>query len=139
MRKHPECFNSFGGSIWRGRIYATSKFGVLLRPSIIYRGLFGSAGFQLLYASEPAVTLMLCTTLEYHAFVTLPLWVLSAVFIYVLPLAIASLLLSVAVCAAAAAQAALPKNKIRRWSRPLTPCSSSSSPSFGAGLVTSTG
>ena len=120
VRKHPEYFNSFGGSIWRGRIYTTSKFGVLLRPPIIYRGLFGSAGFQFLYASKPAVTPMLCTTLEYHAFVTLPLWVLSAIFIYLLPLAIASLLLSVAVCAAAAAQAALPKNKIRRWSRPLT-------------------
>jgi hypothetical protein len=92
----------------------------LLRPPIIYRGLFGSAGFQFLYASEPAVTLMLCTKLEYHAFLTLPLWVLSAIFLYLLPLAIASLLLSVAVCAAAAAQAALPKNKIRRWSRPLT-------------------
>jgi glycosyltransferase involved in cell wall biosynthesis len=120
VRKHPECFNAFGGSIWRGRIYASAKFGVSLRPSIIYRGLFGSAGFQLLYASEPAVTLMLCTTLEYHAFLTLPLWVLSAVFIYLLPLAIASLLVSVAVCAAAAAQASLPKAKTRRWSRPLT-------------------
>ena len=63
---------------------------------------------------------MLCTTLEYHAFLTLPLWVLSAIFPYLLPLAIASLLLSVAVCVAAAAQAALPKNKTRRWSRPLT-------------------
>ena len=62
---------------------------------------------------------MLCTTLEYHAFVTLPLWVLSAVFIHALPLAVASLLLSVAVCAAAAAQAILPRAKTRRWSRPL--------------------
>ena len=25
VRKHPECFNSFGGSLWRGRIYTTSK------------------------------------------------------------------------------------------------------------------
>ena len=46
VRKHPEYFNSLGGSIWRGRIYTASKFGVLLRAPIIYRGLFGSAGFQ---------------------------------------------------------------------------------------------
>lgn len=64
VRKHPEYFNSLGGSIWRGRIYAASKFRVLLRPPIIYRGLFGSAGFQSLYAAEPAVTLALCTTLD---------------------------------------------------------------------------
>jgi len=120
VRKHPEYFNSLGGSIWRGRIYTTSRFGVFLRPPIIYRGLFGSAGFQFLYASEPAATLTLCTKLEYHAFLTLPLWVLSAISLYLLPLAIASLLISVAACAAAAAQAPLPKNKTRRWSRPLT-------------------
>jgi len=120
VRKHPEYFNSLGGSLWRGRIYAASKFGVLLRPPIIYRGLFGSAGFQFVYASEPAVTLAVCTTLEYHAFLTLPLWVLSAIFPYLLPLAIASLVTSMAVCVAAGAQAALPKNKTRRWSRPLT-------------------
>jgi GT2 family glycosyltransferase len=120
VRKHPEYFNSLGGSIWRGRIYTASKFGVLLRPPIIYRGLFGSAGFQFLYASEPAVTLALCTTLEYHVFLTLPLWVLSAIFPYLLPLAVASLVISMAVCAAAGAQATLPKNKTRPWSRPLT-------------------
>ena len=119
VRKHPEYFNSVGGSLWRGRIYTASKFGVLIRAPIIYRGLFGSAGFQALYASQPAFTLMLCTTLEYHVTVTLPLWVLSATFPYLLPLAITSLLLSVGVCLAAGAQAALPRKKIRWWSRPL--------------------
>ena len=34
-----------------------------VRPPIIYRGLFGSAGFQFLYASQPAFNLMVCTTL----------------------------------------------------------------------------
>jgi hypothetical protein len=119
VRKHPEYFNSIGGSIWRGRIYTASKFGVLLRPSIIYRGLFGSAGFQSLYAPEPAITLMLCTTLEYHVLVTLPLWIVSGIFHYVLPLAVTSIGVSLAVCAAAASQAALPKSKMRPWSRPL--------------------
>src|SRR5439155_2264164 len=119
VRKHPEYFNSFGDSIWRGRIYTASKFGVLLRAPIIYRGVFGSAPFQTLYASTPAVTLMLFTTLEYHVLVTLPLWVLSVTFRHLLPLAIASLLISAAVSVAAGAQAALPKAKRRWWSRPL--------------------
>jgi O-antigen biosynthesis protein len=119
VRKHPEYFNSMGGSMWTGRIYSPSKFGVLIRPPIIYRGLFGSAGFQFLYHSEPPVTLMLCTTLEYHVLVTLPLWIISVTFHQLLPLAITSLLVSLAVCVAAGIQAALPKKKICGWSRPL--------------------
>jgi GT2 family glycosyltransferase len=119
VRKHPEYFNSLGGGMWTGRIYTTSKFGVLIRPPIIYRGLFGSAGFQFLYHSRPPVTLMLCTTIEYHVLVTLPLWILSVTFHQLLPLAVTSLLVSIAVCAAAGFQAALPKKKICGWSRPL--------------------
>src|ERR1017187_4229433 len=119
VRKHPECFNSFGGSLWRGRIYATARFGDLLRPPIIYRGLFGSAGFQFLYASQPAFNLMVCTTLEYHVLVALPLWVMSVTFHLLLPMAIASLLISLGVCVAASAQAVLPRNRRRWWSRPL--------------------
>jgi GT2 family glycosyltransferase len=119
VRKHPEYFNSFGDSIWRGRIYTASKFGVSLRAPIIYRGLFGSGQFQTLYASEPAATLMLFTAPEYHVLVTLPLWVLSAAFPYFLVLAAASFLASVGICVAAGAQATLPKGKRRWWSRPL--------------------
>jgi hypothetical protein len=119
VRKHPEYFNAFGDSIWRGRIYTPSKFGVLLRAPIIYRGVFGNAPFQTLYASEPVLTLMLFTTLEYHLLVTLPFWVLSAMFHYLLPLAIASSLCSLGISAAAGAQASLPKGRTRWWSRPL--------------------
>ena len=119
VRKHPEYFNAFGGSIWRGRIYTPSNFGVLLRSPIIYHGVFGSGMFQSLYASEPALTLMLFTTLEYHVLVTLPLWVLSATFHLLLPLAFASLLCPLGVCMAAGTQAALPRGKRRWWSRTL--------------------
>lgn len=119
VRKHPEYFNAFGGSVWRGRIYTASKFGLLLRAPIIYRGIFGSAPFQTLYASEPATILMLLTTLEYHVLITLPLWVLSVAFHPLLPLAVASLLLPLAVCTVAGAQATLPKGRRRWWSRPL--------------------
>jgi glycosyltransferase involved in cell wall biosynthesis len=119
VRKHPEYFNYLGGSKWAGRIYSASKFGVLIRPPIIYRGLFASAGFQFLYHSDPPVTLMVCTSLEYYVLVTFPLWILSVTFNQLLPLAITSLLMSVAVCVAAGFQAALPKKKICGWSRPL--------------------
>jgi O-antigen biosynthesis protein len=119
VRKHPECFNSFGASLWHGRIYTSAKFRDLLRPPIIYRGVFGSAGFQFLYASQPAFNLLVCTTPEYHALVTLPLWVVSVIFPILLPLAITSLLISVSVCVVAGAQAVLPRDKQRWWSRPL--------------------
>jgi GT2 family glycosyltransferase len=119
VRKHPEYFNSLGGSMWRGRIYSTSRLGRLLRPQMIYRGLFGSAGFQSLYASGPDFPLLLCTSLEYHLVITLPLWVLSATVRPLLPLAITSLLLSVGVCAASGWRAELPRGRILWWSRPL--------------------
>jgi GT2 family glycosyltransferase len=119
VRKHPEYFNTFGDGIWRGRIYTPARLGVRLRRSIIYRGVFGSAPFQTLYATEPAATLMFLTSLEYHVLVTLPLLVLGVTFRHVLPVAIASLLASLAVCAVAGAQATLPPGKRRWWSRPL--------------------
>jgi O-antigen biosynthesis protein len=119
VRKHPENFNSFGGGIWQGRIYAPSKYGVELRAPVIYHGLFGSAGFQKIYAPDPSIALMFCTTLEYHLFVTIPLWILTGIFHYLLPLAIAGLAIPTGVCALAGAQAELPRNKIKWWSRPL--------------------
>jgi len=119
VRKHPEYFNSLGGNMWRGRIYSASNFGVLIRPPIVYRGLFCSAGYQSLYSAGPALTLMLCTTLEYHVLLTLPLCILSVIVPLLWPLATASLLVSVGVCATSGAQAVLPKQKLRPWSRPL--------------------
>ena len=137
VRKHPEYFNSFGGSLWRGRIYTTSKFGDLLRPPIIYRGLFGSAGFQFLYASEPAFNLMVCTTLEYHVLVTLPLWVLSVIFHLLLPMAITSLLISLGRVRGGrragrlAAERSGAGGRVRSWR-----CSSSCSRSCAVGRAT---
>jgi GT2 family glycosyltransferase len=118
-QKHPEHFNSLGGGIWRGRIYAPSKYGVETHAPVIYHGRFGSAGFQKLYASGPETTLLLCTTLEYHFFVTLPLWILTTMVHDLLALAIAALLLPAGICAAAGAQAVFPGNRTAWWSRPL--------------------
>jgi GT2 family glycosyltransferase len=119
LQKHPENFNLFGNGIWRGRIYSPSKFGVEIQPPVIYHGRFGSAGYQKLYTSGPATPLMLCTTLEYYLFIVLPLGVLSVTFHRLLPLAVASLLLPLAVCALAGAQATLPAGRAAWWSRPL--------------------
>ena len=118
-RKHPEYFNSFGGGIWKGRIYATGRAGVILRPPVIYHGVFGSGFFQRVYAANPVMPLMLCTSLLYHLFVSLPLLLGTFYFPSLWPLAAASLGVSAGVCLLAAAQAELPKSKRRFWSRPL--------------------
>ena len=119
VRKHPEYFNSFGGSLWRGQIYTASKFGLVVGHSIIYHGVFATGFFQTVYSAPPAWAIMFCTSLEYHVLVTLPLLVLSVPFPFLLPVALTSPLISLAVCVAAAIQADLPKNKNRIWSRPL--------------------
>ncbi|HXI51524.1 MAG TPA: glycosyltransferase family 2 protein, partial [Candidatus Saccharimonadales bacterium] len=119
VRKHPEYFNSLGGSVWRGQIYTASKFGLVVGRSIVYHGVFGTGAFQTLYAAPPAWTLMLCTSMEYHVVVTLPLLVLSVPFHFLLPVALTSLLISALVCAAAAWQAEIPRSRQRIWSRPL--------------------
>jgi hypothetical protein len=62
---------------------------------------------------------MVCSALEFHLLVTLPLLVLSATVHVLFPLALANMMLSLGVCAAAGAQASLPRNKVRWWSRPL--------------------
>jgi hypothetical protein len=62
---------------------------------------------------------MLCTSLEYHVLVNLPLLALSVPFHAIFPLALVSIALSLGVCVAAGAQAVLPRNKLRFWSRPL--------------------
>ena len=119
VRKHPEYFNAVGGGIWRGRIYTASKYGIAMRQPIIYHGVFGNGFFQTLYTPPPAGILAFFSSLEYHVLLTLPLLVLSSTFHWLLPVAIASLLLSLTVCATAATQAGLPRKKRRLWSRPL--------------------
>ncbi|HYG33471.1 MAG TPA: glycosyltransferase [Clostridia bacterium] len=118
-RKHPQYFNALGGSRWAGRIYAASKSGLILQRSIIYHGLFGSGFFQRLYTPNPSYVLMLCTSVEYHTIVTVPLVAVSLLWPWAWPLALASLALSVGVCGLASLQAALPRKKCRFWSRPL--------------------
>ncbi|HYE30820.1 MAG TPA: glycosyltransferase [Methylomirabilota bacterium] len=119
VHRHPEYFNWFGGSQWQGKIYSPSKFGVLTRRPLIYHGWFGAGFFQTLYTPAPSFGLMLLTSLEYHAVVVTPLIVLAVVFRQLIPVAVASMLIPLAVCAVAAWQADLAKDRRRPWSRPL--------------------
>jgi O-antigen biosynthesis protein len=118
-RNHPEYFNSIGGGIWRGRIYTHSKYGVILQRPIIYHGLFGSGFFQRIYNPSPTAVVMLCTSLEFHCLVTIPLGLLSIYIDFLWPLAAAAFFTTAAICAVAGIQAELPSHKRRWWSRPL--------------------
>ena len=118
-QRHPEQFNSFGGGIWHGRIYSPSKYGLILRPAVIYHGVFGSAPFQRVYSAAPSLPLMLSTSLAYYSFVLLPLVILALYSDFALPLALAAIVIPVVVCCTAAAQAELEPTKRRIWSRPL--------------------
>ena len=119
VHKHPEYFNSLGGSVWQGRIYTPAKIGIVIRRPMIYHGVFGSGFFQSIYSAPPSMALMFLTSLEYHVLVTLPLMVLATVLPLLWPLGVASLVVSLGLCVAAAGQAELPKRKRRFWSRPL--------------------
>ncbi|HNQ74015.1 MAG TPA: glycosyltransferase [Verrucomicrobiota bacterium] len=119
VRKHPEYFNAFGNSRWRGRIYGSANFGLVLQRPIIYRGIFSSAPFQTVYAAEPATVFMMLTTVEYYALVVLPLWALAIAFPVLWPMAVVSLSIPLTICGAAGMQATLPRGKCRWWSRAL--------------------
>jgi O-antigen biosynthesis protein len=119
ITKHPEHYNSFGGAMWHGRIYAPSYSGLLLRGAVIYHGIFGSGFFQRLYAPDPVQPLMLCTSLAFHIFINVPLLVLTFYFSVLAPLAAATLCLSFGTCILAATQANLPQPKKCFWSKPL--------------------
>lgn len=118
-RRHPEYFNWFGGSQWQGRIYSPAKFGVVTRQPIIYHGWFGGGMFQTLYSPPPSIALMLLSSLEYYLLVLLPLTIVAVVFRPLWPVAATAALIPALICGAAAAQASLPKERSRFWSRPL--------------------
>jgi glycosyltransferase involved in cell wall biosynthesis len=118
-RKHPEYFSPLGGSIWRGRIYSDNRGGVILRRPVIYHGVFASGFFQKLYQPPVSLALMLCTSLEYHVFITFPLLLLALLVPLLWALPAASLLLSLGVCTLAAVQADVPADRNRFWTRPL--------------------
>ncbi len=119
QQKHPEYFNVLGSGVWRGRIYGAGLPGIVLQRAVIYHGVFGSGFFQKLYAREPSFALMVFTSLQFYAFVTLPLLFLASWWIGFLPVAFLALGLSVGVSVVAGMQASLPADRTRVWSRAL--------------------
>lgn len=116
-RKHPEYFSPLGGSIWRGRIYSELQSGFALGRSVIYHGIFGSGFFQKLYQPQPSLGPALCTSLEYHVSLTLPLTVLASLAPWLWPAPVTAFLVSVAASITAGLKAELPRRKRRWWSR----------------------
>jgi len=116
-RKHPEYFSPLGGSIWRGRIYSELQSGFTLGRSVIYHGVFGSGFFQKLYQPQPSLGPAICTSLEYHVFLTLPLLVLASLAHWLWPAPLALFSVSVAASITAGLKAELPRRKSRWWSR----------------------
>jgi GT2 family glycosyltransferase/exo-beta-1,3-glucanase (GH17 family) len=119
INKHPEKYNWFGGCTWQGKIYGQYFKHLPTIRNKIYHGKFGSSLFQSIYSSNPTLDLMLFTSLEYHALITFPLFVLSSVFHPLFTLAIASLLVSLSAAASAAVNCSIPQAKKRFWSKPL--------------------
>ena len=119
VRRHPEYFNWFGGSQWRGRIYSPAKLGVTMGAPIIYHGSFATGFFQTLYSPPPSLTLMLVNSFEYHILISLPLLVLATIFRPLIPTAVVAALLPLVVSGIAAAQANITREKTRVWSKPL--------------------
>ena len=118
-RRHPEYFNWFGGSEWRGRIYSPARIGVTLGAPIIYRGAHATGFFQTLYSPPPSLLLMLVNSFEYHVLISIPLWILATVFRQLIPTAVAATLLPLIVSSIGAAQASIARDKLKVWSRPL--------------------
>ena len=45
-RKHPECFDLFGGQVWRGHRHTPARFGPVIKPPLGYPGRFATASVQ---------------------------------------------------------------------------------------------
>jgi len=119
LRKHPEYFNTLGGGRWRGRIYATTGAAGVGSGAPIYHGVFATGDFQMIYAVPGGMSLLFCTSLEFHFLSTLPLAILASLWPVLWPLPVASLLVSISVAGLVAARSPLPHDKRRWWSRPL--------------------
>ena len=65
-RVHPNKFNPWGHTFWAGRIYAPYPFFRLVGAPVIYRGLWGSAGFQPMYESGGGFLNFLPRAMEFH-------------------------------------------------------------------------
>jgi O-antigen biosynthesis protein len=104
--RHPQRFNRFGYSRWRGRIYDGLGALLSLRRPVIYSGVFGRGLFQTLYQPAPGRLAFLPFTLEWNlGGLLLLLWAMihgGIAWAGAIPLA-----LSIALCVNAALRARL--------------------------------
>lgn len=117
--KHPAHFNRIGAARWQGRICTTAQVNLPGRRASIYRGAFATGMFQTLYGPESDGLMALLTSLEYHALVVLPPFVLAFFFPWLWPLTALVAAVPLALCCLAAGVSTLPRGRTRAWSRPL--------------------
>lgn len=115
--KHPEHFNVFGASHWRGRIYGGDTTGVRVGRDVIYHGTFGTAMFQTIYRQPTSLLASMLMSIEWH---------LLAGFVAVLSLAfwpliwVAGMMFATPVVLAITAAIQAPPLRHRHWlTRPL--------------------
>jgi GT2 family glycosyltransferase/LmbE family N-acetylglucosaminyl deacetylase len=71
-RKTPSKFNSWGHTLWAGRIYAPYPFFRIMSWPFIYHGIWGSAPFQPMYDPGPGnLFAILPRAMEWHAMLVL--------------------------------------------------------------------
>jgi GT2 family glycosyltransferase len=71
-RKTPNKFNSWGHTLWAGRIYAPYPFFQMMTRPLIYHGIWGSAPFQPMYSPRSGKLLaILPRAMEWHAMLVL--------------------------------------------------------------------
>jgi glycosyltransferase involved in cell wall biosynthesis len=69
--RHPDRFNAFGYSRWRGRIYGGISAMLYLRRPVVYGGVFGRGLFQTLYQPPSSFWAYLPFTLEWNTMAAL--------------------------------------------------------------------
>jgi GT2 family glycosyltransferase len=117
--KHPHYFTRHGASQWQGRIYGIDGPMPTIGRTVIYHGMFGTAGFQRIYQYSGTSWMPWLGSFDYQAYITLPLLASAAAWSPMLPFALGSLGLSVATATITGLQAHVPPNQHTLWSRPL--------------------
>ena len=76
---HPDKFNAFGASHWKGKIYG-GNLGVHIGQDVIYHGVFGTGLFQTIYRRPASVVAAMLMSIEWH-WLTLFVAILGLAFI----------------------------------------------------------
>lgn len=105
--KHPAQFNLLGNARWQGRLSHPTDGDSAWRRTLIHRGTFATGLFQVAYVAPATGLRALCTSLEFHLLVALPLVILTFLAPWLWPLTALALLLPPSLCLGAAWRAPL--------------------------------